>query len=79
MEFDPENFMDDVEAALQHRPPHSRASARPRQQESTFDEETADLDAILESGQESVYPASKRRRLSTNTESTSQESFDIGE
>jgi hypothetical protein len=71
--------MDDVTSALQRRSPHSRASTRLREEEMTFDGGTQELESILRSGQESVYPASKRRRLSMNTESTSPESFDIGE
>ncbi|KAE9371338.1 hypothetical protein N431DRAFT_341151 [Stipitochalara longipes BDJ] len=77
MEFDPDNFMDDVHAALQHRSPHSRGGAlRSREQ---HDGDNRDLDSILEEGSEPMFPASKRRRLSTNTDSTSPESFDIGE
>jgi hypothetical protein len=76
MEFDPENFMDDVHAALQQRSPHSRGALRPRPEQN---EGNRDLDSILEEGGESLFPASKRRRLSTNTESTSPESFDISE
>lgn len=76
MEFDPESFMDDVHAALQHRSPHSRASVRPREPDHG---DARSLDSIVEEGRESMFPASKRRRLSTNTESTSPESFDISE
>jgi hypothetical protein len=74
MEFDPENFMDDVQAALQHRSPHSRATVRPREQ---HDEGTRKSGSIVGDGVEQIFPATKRRRLSGNTESTSPESFDI--
>jgi hypothetical protein len=76
MEFDLESFMDDVHAALQDRSPHSRGAVRPREQN---DGDARSLDSIVEEGRESMFPTSKRRRLSTNTESTSSESFDIGE
>ena len=76
MEFDPENFMHDVHAALQQRSPHSRGAFRTTEQ---HDGDNRDLDSILEEGRESQFPASKRRRLSSNTDSTSPESFDISE
>jgi hypothetical protein len=76
MEFDPVSFMDDVHAALHQRSPHSRASGRPRDQQ---DGGSRELDSVVEDGMQSMFPASKRRRLSTNTESTSPESFDISE
>jgi hypothetical protein len=76
MEFDPESFMDEVHAALQHRSPYSRGAVRPREQ---HDEGNGELDSVVEEGRESMFPALKRRRLSTNTECTSPESFDISE
>jgi hypothetical protein len=76
MEFDPESFMEGVHAALQHGSPYPRASVLPREQ---HDEGNRDLNSIFEEGTESSFPAPKRRRLSTNTESTSPESFDISE
>jgi hypothetical protein len=76
MEFDPESFMNDVHAALQHHSPYSRGAVRPREQ---HDGGNGELDSIVEEGRGSLFPASKRRRLSTNIESTSPESFDISE
>jgi hypothetical protein len=76
MEFDPASFMDDVHAALHPHSPQSRAPGRPRDQQ---DGGRRELDSVVEDGMQSMFPASKRRRLSTNTESTSPESFDISE
>lgn len=76
MEFDSEGFMENVHAALHNRSPHARASGRPRERD---DGGNLSLDSVVEEGTESMFPASKRRRLSMNTESTSPESFDISE
>lgn len=75
MEFDPESFMSDVTAALQHPSPHSRSV---RLTQTASDAEVEEMGARVREEQEDMYPASKRRRLSGNTES-SPESFDIGE